>query len=71
MDLTGVLSELYDWLADRQQATIKNSADACKAKVPLIASQHGKLRDPKGGGDNRAAAIRHSRDLPGVMDNLG
>jgi hypothetical protein len=36
MDLTGVLSELYDWLVDRQQATIKNAADACKAKVWML-----------------------------------
>ena len=40
-DLTEVLSELYDWLAGKQQATIKNPADACKAKVSLIAHSMG------------------------------
>jgi len=41
IDLTEVLSELYDWLAAKQQATVKNPADACKAKVSLIAHSMG------------------------------
>ena len=41
MDLTEVLNELYDWLADKQRATIKDPADACKAKVSLIAHSMG------------------------------
>jgi esterase/lipase superfamily enzyme len=40
-DLTEVLSELYDWLLVKQQATVKNPADACKAKVSLIAHSMG------------------------------
>src|SRR5882762_1188395 len=36
-DLTDVLSALFDWLVAKQQATIDNSAKACKAKVSLIA----------------------------------
>jgi len=31
-----VLSELLDWLVDKQQQTINNAATACKAKVFLI-----------------------------------
>jgi esterase/lipase superfamily enzyme len=40
-DLTDVLSALFDWLVDRQQATIDNPAKACKAKVSLIAHSMG------------------------------
>src|SRR5205807_8621618 len=36
-----VLSALFDWLVDRQQATISNPAKACKAKVSLIAHSMG------------------------------
>jgi len=41
IDLTEVLSELYDWLAAKQQATVKNPSDACKAKVSMIAHSMG------------------------------
>jgi esterase/lipase superfamily enzyme len=40
-DLTDVLSALFDWLVDRQEATISNPAKACKAKVSLIAHSMG------------------------------
>ena len=40
-DLTDVLSALFDWLVAKQQATIDNSAKACKAKVSLIAHSMG------------------------------
>ena len=40
-DLTDVLSALFDWLVNRQQATISNPAKACKAKVSLIAHSMG------------------------------
>ena len=36
-DLVDVLGQLYDWLLDKQQAAADNPADACKAKIPLIA----------------------------------
>jgi len=35
------LSALFDWLVAKQQATIDNSAKACKAKVSLIAHSMG------------------------------
>jgi esterase/lipase superfamily enzyme len=40
-DLTDVLSALFDWLVDKQQATIDNPTKACKAKVSLIAHSMG------------------------------
>jgi len=40
-DLTEVLSALFDWLVNRQRATIDNPAKACKAKVSLIAHSMG------------------------------
>jgi hypothetical protein len=35
------LSRLFDWLVNKQQATIDNPAKACKAKVSLIAHSMG------------------------------
>ncbi len=40
-DFTDVLSALFDWLVDKQQATIDNPRKACKAKVSLIAHSMG------------------------------
>jgi esterase/lipase superfamily enzyme len=40
-DLTTVLSILYDYLLDRQAATVKNPNNACKAKVSMIAHSMG------------------------------
>jgi esterase/lipase superfamily enzyme len=40
-DLTDILSELFDWLVKKQNAAIHNPADACKAKVSLIAHSMG------------------------------
>jgi len=40
-DLANVLSALYDWLVAKQEATFRNSADACKAKVSMIAHSMG------------------------------
>jgi esterase/lipase superfamily enzyme len=40
-DLTTVLSTLYDYLLDRQAATVKNPDNACKAKVSMIAHSMG------------------------------
>jgi len=40
-DLANLLSELYDWMLDKQQAAIDNPANACKAKVSLIAHSMG------------------------------
>jgi esterase/lipase superfamily enzyme len=40
-DLADILSQLYDWLLQKQQATAKNPADACKAKISLIAHSMG------------------------------
>jgi esterase/lipase superfamily enzyme len=40
-DLTDVLSMLFDYLVDRQNATITNPANACKAKVSMIAHSMG------------------------------
>jgi esterase/lipase superfamily enzyme len=40
-DLTAVLSELYDWLLDKQQGAIEDPATACKAKVSLISHSMG------------------------------
>jgi esterase/lipase superfamily enzyme len=40
-DLTEVLSDLYDWLAAKQIATQKNTANACKAKTSVIAHSMG------------------------------
>jgi len=36
-----VLSKLFDWLVQKQDATIKNPAKACKAKVSLISHSMG------------------------------
>jgi esterase/lipase superfamily enzyme len=41
IDLTTVLSTLYDYLLDRQAATVKNPDNACKAKVSMIAHSMG------------------------------
>jgi esterase/lipase superfamily enzyme len=40
-DLATVLSALYDWLLKKQSAAAKDSANACKAKVSLIAHSMG------------------------------
>jgi len=40
-DLTNILSTLYDWLLDKQNAAIKNPGDACKAKVSMISHSMG------------------------------
>src|SRR6476620_12635097 len=40
-DLTDVLSMLFDYLVDKQSATIANPANACKAKVSLVAHSMG------------------------------
>ena len=39
--LADVLSDLFDWMIDKQQAAIKNPANACKAKVSVIAHSMG------------------------------
>lgn len=41
IDLTSVLSQLYDWLLDKQQAAAANPQNACKAKVSVIAHSMG------------------------------
>ena len=40
-DLTALLSELYDWMLQKQGDAIENPANACKAKVSLIAHSMG------------------------------
>jgi len=40
-DLTDVLSAMFDYLVERQNAAIKNPANACKAKVSMIAHSMG------------------------------
>jgi esterase/lipase superfamily enzyme len=40
-DLADLLSELYDWMLDKQQAAVTDPANACKAKVSLIAHSMG------------------------------
>jgi esterase/lipase superfamily enzyme len=40
-DLTEVLSELYDWMADKQQETARSTVNACKAKTSIIAHSMG------------------------------
>src|SRR5215472_14090057 len=40
-DLADVLSELYDWLLGKQQAAVKNSNLACKAKVSMVSHSMG------------------------------
>ena len=40
-DLANVLSALFDYLVDKQNATAKNPANACKAKVSMIAHSMG------------------------------
>jgi esterase/lipase superfamily enzyme len=40
-DLVVVLSELYDWLLDKQQAAFEDAANACKAKISVIAHSMG------------------------------
>src|SRR6266576_5519729 len=40
-DLTDVLSMLFDYLVDKQNATIRNPDNACKAKVSMIAHSMG------------------------------
>jgi esterase/lipase superfamily enzyme len=41
LDLANVLSELYDWLLQKQADATEDSADACRAKVSLIAHSMG------------------------------
>ncbi len=40
-DLTGVLSELYDWMSHKQAQTAINTDNACKAKTSIIAHSMG------------------------------
>jgi esterase/lipase superfamily enzyme len=40
-DLTNILSILYDWLLDKQNAAMKDPAQACKAKVSMISHSMG------------------------------
>ena len=40
-DLADVLSQLYDWLLDKQVAAAADPANACKAKISLIAHSMG------------------------------
>lgn len=40
-DLTDILSSLYDWLIKKQEAAAANPANACKAKVSVIAHSMG------------------------------
>jgi esterase/lipase superfamily enzyme len=40
-DLADVLSELYDWLLDKQQAAFEDAQSACKAKVSMVAHSMG------------------------------
>ena len=40
-DLTGILSDLYDWLIKKQQEAIKDPANACRAKLSVIAHSMG------------------------------
>jgi esterase/lipase superfamily enzyme len=40
-DLTNVLAILFDWLLNKQAAAIQDPADACKAKVSMIAHSMG------------------------------
>jgi esterase/lipase superfamily enzyme len=40
-DLAFVLSELYDWLLNKQKAVFDNPADACRAKVSIISHSMG------------------------------
>jgi esterase/lipase superfamily enzyme len=40
-DLTNVLSTLFDYMVEKQNAAIKDPADACKAKVSMIAHSMG------------------------------
>jgi esterase/lipase superfamily enzyme len=40
-DLTDVLSELYDWMSDKQADAAENPSNACKAKTSIIAHSMG------------------------------
>lgn len=40
-DLADLLSELYDWLLEKQEAAVADEKKACKAKVSLIAHSMG------------------------------
>jgi len=40
-DLANVLSELYDWLMDKQQSAVDDPKNACKAKVSMISHSMG------------------------------
>jgi len=40
-DLTDVLSQLYDWMLDKQQAAAKDPADGCRARTSIIAHSMG------------------------------
>jgi esterase/lipase superfamily enzyme len=40
-DLTDVLSELYDWMSDKQVAATQNVNNACRAKTSIIAHSMG------------------------------
>ncbi len=40
-DLAEVLSQLYDWLIDKQQAAFNDPSSACKAKVSMVSHSMG------------------------------
>ena len=40
-DLVGVLSDLYDWLIQKQAAAFKDQSNACKAKVSVVSHSMG------------------------------
>ena len=40
-DLVDVFSQLYDWMMEKQQAAANDPADACKAKISVIAHSMG------------------------------
>ena len=40
-DLADVLSQLYDWLLEKQQAAADDPTDACKAKISVISHSMG------------------------------
>jgi esterase/lipase superfamily enzyme len=40
-DLADVLSQLYDWLLEKQQATADDPTNACKAKISMISHSMG------------------------------
>ena len=46
--MTEILSDLYDWLIKKQQDAIKDPANACKAKLSVIAHSMGNYLLQKG-----------------------